>query len=221
VKQLSVREGAPASLRALRFVEMRLLGVPSLRHHAIVVAGWRAELKAAYEAWEEARDFRQVAAAAVRYADTVQDRAVSRLSEVALTEVDGDREAPAYRRIFHQNASEIIKPVATDAQQSEVARVLAASADAPALAAKREQLKLAYEALNDAISTRLEAGRNEAKSRMDLDLLLEEIAQRYRRFAASLLAEGVDPTLADSCFPGAETRRRGAKAEDDGDGEEG
>ena len=204
MRKLSDDAGAPKTLRALRFLAIRLRGRPEAEEVRGLVEGARTQLRAAYEQWLQAREERVAASQQLRYEDERLDEAMADLARRALVLVGGDRTDARYRRLFRQPPSEAMAPRASEAQAAFVRGVLQAIEEEEAFAELREAASRLGErlaAVEAALAARRERADAEVQARGRLEQALEEGRRAYNLAHPRLTLLFPDaPRLVESFF---------------------
>jgi len=202
--------------QALRFLRLRLSSRPDTKGLAGPVEEARKGVRAADEAWKEARYARQAATAEVQYLDELLDTVVMALSRQALVLTDGKRDDPRYKKLFPSAPSEAMAEVGGDAQARYVKQILTRLVEEPDLAELRGNEKTIakrLEALEAAVKTRDDLYVPETSAQADRRKAIDDARQLYKATHLKLKLLLSDDALVESFF------RRGpttpASAEDD------
>lgn len=190
--------------RQVRLCALRLRSRPELAACAGEMAGCRAALKRAEEAYDDALDARVAATLEIEYRDAHLGKAVSSLARDVNTLVEGRTDDARYRRIFLVVPSEGMKPLGGDAQDRFVANVLDTLASDEAFVDQRKHaptIRARQEALVASVAGRKALALEEARASRDLDIAADDARRLYNQMIHRVsLQYPDDDTLVESFF---------------------
>lgn len=171
MQKLKGNHGPPLTLRALRFLGIRLKSRPLSQPMIKDVAGARAVLREKLEAWEELVEERLAASAEIVYRDRAVDGTVMALARDVNVMVNGKTGDPRYLKLFPTAPSQALKPVGGETQGRFVLGVLKRikdDADYKSVAKHAKPIREALDALDGAEAQRSELMVSEAAARSEL-----------------------------------------------------
>jgi hypothetical protein len=211
---LNANVGASTTLRALRFVCIRLASRPDTLGLVPPVEAARARLRAALEAAAELGEQSAAATAEIVYRDSVEDDAVASLAREVRVLLGGDNKDERWSRLFSQNPSELTRPVAGPQQALHVSHILmmlrtdsaytSLTGSLLSLEAARAGVEAAERA-RDALTPALYAAENERRTALDA------AKRTYNRLKPQVQLLMDNPAQVRSFFP---HHDRGPKEED-------
>jgi precorrin-4 methylase len=120
MQTLTERHGIHNLNRALRQLDLGLARVPELSSMRPAVAALRQKVTAAAAAHEDVREQRIAASAEIAYYDEEIDFAVVTAGQTLYLQVDRDRSAPAYKKLFPVSPSQMTADLASPRQETYV-----------------------------------------------------------------------------------------------------
>jgi hypothetical protein len=180
MRKLRSDDSPALTSQSLRFLAIRLRSRPSTTPLAKDVLTARATVRAAVDAWEEAREERMATTAEVQYRDAIVDRRVMDLSRDVSATVGGRQDDPRFRKLFPSAPSSALKPVGGEAQGRFILGVLHALKDDAAykpFAARAKAIREGLDALDEAEDRRRDAFVAEARARAEV-VAAVAVAQR-------------------------------------------
>ena len=195
--------GAPTTLRALRFVSIRLSARPDTADLVPAVEAARARLQAAAEAAAELEERSAAATAEVVYQGSLEDAAVAALGREARVLVEGRRTDPRWTALFPQAPSQLVRLPGADLAR-ELGRVVALLRSDPALAAlahHAEALQVARAAVEAAQAERAALALPALAAQVERRQALEEAHRVFNRLRPQLQLRALRPAQVRSFFP--------------------
>lgn len=182
MQKLSGKYGQTPTVKAVRFLSIRLKSRPESAHLAKDLDDERAELRNKFEEYEQAKEERIALTSEIQYLDGVLDRKVMELSRTVLLETENDRNAPKYRKLFSSSPSERLKDIASDAQERFVKGILSRlreDEDYKHLQSIGDDLEDRLIQLKNAVEQRKELYLEESQKETDWRIAKDEVQRHY------------------------------------------
>jgi hypothetical protein len=204
VQRLSEEHGAHTTIRALRFLHVRLSAFSDAASIAQEIDQARSELAEAQERFEVAYTERLAATAEVSYRDDVLDAAVLNLADEALRAFPEQRNDPRYLLLFPIAPIEAVASTASHRQSRFVHQLVATlqneAAMAP-LAAHGQVISKRQAQLEAALAQREERFQQETLATRRRNEALEEACRTYNRSFSRLQLLFRDGRRIQSLYP--------------------
>jgi len=219
MSRLSEDDFAPTVAQAMRVALLRLTPHKPLDAVRTTVSEWHEKVKASNAAVQAAEDAVIAQTAQIVYEDKLLDRLVidcAREKRATISGPNPDRD-PSFREVFSEAASEAMRGMPDDAQNSYVAVVLT-GLELPANAALKEKygakIKDQQAAVDAAVARRVALEGELAKRENEQTIVLTRARKAFNEAQLDAGSITKDESLVDSLFAFRAARKK-KKADDD------
>lgn len=203
MQKLTEAHGVPTTLRALRFLSIRVRSHPQALPFKAAVEAARTQLKADDDAWEEAQEMRVAATADLTYRDALLDAELVSLGLQARALVNNKVTDERYMRLLPSTPAKAAEGVVDDVQNRFVAHVVSQlenGTDFPSLKPQAAVLKKLHAEATAAFARREAAFIPENQAMVARRTTLMRAQRTYNGMFPQLQVTLGDSALAESFF---------------------